>query len=92
MTKRRSRGDGGLHWDEGRQRWIASVTVGYTPQGKRIAKKANGKTKTEVKTKLKAIIRDYQDRSPRHLDRLHRGGRRTELVGVRAERTRPRHP
>jgi hypothetical protein len=31
MTKRRSRGDGGLHWDEARQRWIASVTIGYTP-------------------------------------------------------------
>jgi hypothetical protein len=29
MTKRRSRGDGGLFWDERRQRWIASVTVGY---------------------------------------------------------------
>ncbi len=61
MTKRRSRGDGGLHWDEARQRWIASVTVGYTPQGKRIVKKASGKTKTEAKTKLKAIIRDYED-------------------------------
>ena len=23
MTKRRSRGDGGLYWDEKRQRWIA---------------------------------------------------------------------
>ena len=45
MTKRRSRGDGGLHWDEARQRWIASVTVGYTPAGKRIVRKANGKTK-----------------------------------------------
>ena len=31
MTKRRARGDGGLHWDEKRHRWIASVTVGYTP-------------------------------------------------------------
>lgn len=61
MTKRRSRGDGGLHWDETRQRWIASVTVGYTPQGKRIVKKASAKTKTEAKTKLKAIIRDYED-------------------------------
>ncbi|WP_327047100.1 site-specific integrase [Microbispora sp. NBC_01189] len=61
MTKRRSRGDGGLHWDEARQRWIASVTVGYTPQGKRIVKKASGKTKTEAKTKLKEVLRDYED-------------------------------
>ncbi|MEV0196105.1 tyrosine-type recombinase/integrase [Nonomuraea sp. NPDC050691] len=61
MTKRRSRGDGGLHWDEARQRWIASVTVGYTPAGKRIVKKASGKTKTAAKDKLKQIIRDYED-------------------------------
>ncbi|MEV4078068.1 site-specific integrase [Nonomuraea fuscirosea] len=61
MTKRRSRGDGGLHWDESRQRWIASVTVGYTPAGKRIVKKASGKTKTAAKDKLKQIIRDYED-------------------------------
>ncbi|GAA5048073.1 integrase [Thermocatellispora tengchongensis] len=61
MTARRSRGDGGLHWDENRQRWIASVTVGYTPAGKRIVRKASGKTKTEAKAKLKEIIRDYDD-------------------------------
>ncbi|MEV4750520.1 site-specific integrase [Streptosporangium sp. NPDC049248] len=61
MTARRSRGDGGLHWDEQRERWIASVTVGYTPAGKRIVKKASGRSKTEAKDKLKEIIRDYDD-------------------------------
>jgi len=61
MTKRRSRGDGGLHWDENRQRWIASVTVGYTAQGKRIVKKASGKTKTLAKDRLREILRDYED-------------------------------
>lgn len=61
MTARRSRGDGGLHWDEQWQRWIASLTVGYTPAGKRIVKKAGGKTKTEAKAKLKEIIRDHDD-------------------------------
>ncbi|MFI6455217.1 tyrosine recombinase XerC [Streptosporangium amethystogenes] len=61
MTTRRSRGDGGLHWDEQRERWIASMTVGYTPAGKRIVKKASGRTKTEAKDKLKEIIRDYDD-------------------------------
>lgn len=61
MTARRSRGDGGLHWDEQRQRWIASVTVGYSPAGKRIVRKASGKTKTEAKEKLKEIVRDLDD-------------------------------
>ncbi len=61
MTKRRSRGDGGLHWDEVRQRWIASVTVGYTPAGKRIVRRGSGKTKTEAQKKLREKIRDYED-------------------------------
>ncbi|HUR06143.1 MAG TPA: tyrosine-type recombinase/integrase, partial [Nonomuraea sp.] len=61
MTKRRSRGDGGLCWDESRQRWIATLTVGYTPAGKRIVKKGTGKTKTEAKEKLREILRDYED-------------------------------
>lgn len=61
MTKRRSKGDGALYWDERRQRWIATLTVGYTPAGKRIVKTGSGKTKTEAKNKLKEIIRDYED-------------------------------
>lgn len=61
MTVRRSRGDGGLHWDEQRQRWIASVTLGYSAAGKRIVRKASGKTKTEAKAKLKEMLRDQDD-------------------------------
>lgn len=61
MPKRRSRGDGGLHWDESRERWIASVTVGYTPAGKRIVRRGSGITKTEAKNKLREVIRDYED-------------------------------
>ncbi len=61
MPARRSRGDGGLSWDSARQRWVASVTVGYTPSGQRIFKRARGRTKTEAQRKLKEIIRDYED-------------------------------
>jgi integrase len=61
MPARRSRGDGGLSWDEPRQRWIASLTIGYTPDGKRIVKRGSGKTKTAAKQKLREIIRDYED-------------------------------
>jgi integrase len=61
MTQRRSRGDGGLHWDQARQRWIASVTIGYTPAGKRIVRKASGKTKTEARTKLRDTLRERDD-------------------------------
>lgn len=61
MPKRRSRGDGGLYWSEARQRWIAEVTIGYTPAGKRIYRRGSGKTKTEANTKLKEVLRDKED-------------------------------
>lgn len=64
MAKRRSRGDGGLYWSEGRQRWIAEVTTGYDGRGKRITRKASAKTKTEAKDKLKEMIRDLDDGLP----------------------------
>jgi len=59
--KRRPHGEGGLYWNEKRQRWIAEATVGYRPNGKRIVKRGSGKTKTEAKRKLKDILRDYDD-------------------------------
>jgi integrase len=61
MSARRSRGDGGLSWDNARRRWVASVTVGYTPSGRRIFKRARARTKTEAQRKLKEIIRDHED-------------------------------
>ena len=68
MTTRRARGDGGLHWDDKRQRWIASVTIGYDGQGKRITRRASGKTKTEAKTKLRELLRDQDDGVPTPVD------------------------
>ncbi len=64
MTTRRSRGDGALFWDEPRQRWIATVTVGFDGRGKRIARKASGRTKTEAKDKLKALMKAAQEGRP----------------------------
>lgn len=61
MTKRRGRGDGGLHWDQARQRWIATASLGYGPDGKRIVKRGSGTTKTAAKAKLTEVLRDYED-------------------------------
>jgi integrase len=61
MATRRSRGDGGLHFDATRQRWIATASLGYDPAGKRIIKRGSGKTKTEAKDKLKQVLRDCED-------------------------------
>ena len=61
MTARRSRGEGGMFWDAARQRWIASVTVGYTPAGKRIYRRASGRTKTEARLKLQQLVRERDE-------------------------------
>ena len=61
MTARRGRGEGSLYWDDQRKRWRGEITIGYDARGKRITRKASGKTKTEAKNKLKEIQRDYED-------------------------------
>ena len=61
MSERRTRGDGGLHWHERRQRWIASVTVGYDGRGKRMVRSASGRTRTEAKAKLRGLLHDRAD-------------------------------
>ena len=53
MAARRSRGEGGVHFSESRQRWIATAQLGFQPDGKRIVKTATGRTKTEAKNKLR---------------------------------------
>jgi len=57
VTKR-AHGEGGLHWDDRRQRWIATVTVGYDGRGKRVVRKASGRTKTEAKSRLHSLVRE----------------------------------
>jgi hypothetical protein len=64
MAARRSRGDGGLSWDKTRQRWVASVTVGYSPSGRRIVRRAKGKSKTAAQRGLRELIRDHEDGFP----------------------------
>jgi len=61
MTKRRSTGDGGIHWDERRRRWIATASLGYDPAGRRIVKRGSGSTKSEAKAKLREVLRTYDD-------------------------------
>ncbi|MFI5585210.1 tyrosine recombinase XerC [Amycolatopsis sp. NPDC051758] len=56
MPKTRSHGDGGLYWSEPRQRWIAELTVGWRPNGKRIVRRGSGKTKTEAKAALDRLL------------------------------------
>lgn len=61
VQSRRARGEGGLSFDARRDRWVAVVTVGYGPTGKRIVRRASGRTKTEARLRLREALRDQED-------------------------------
>jgi integrase len=60
-SNRRRRGDGSIYWDPRRERFIAAVTIGYTPAGKRIVRRGSGKTESAARAKLKEVMRDHED-------------------------------
>jgi integrase len=64
MSTRRSRGEGGLYWNEKRQRWIVTVYTGFTPAGKRKKRETSARTKTAAKAKLRDMLRDLDDGIP----------------------------
>lgn len=55
MAKRRARGDGAIYFDEKRKLYCGQLGLGVDENGKRRRKTVYGKTKTEVRQKLKAI-------------------------------------
>lgn len=57
---RRARGDGGVRWDEKRQRYIAEKTVGYDGRGKRVVKTGTGKSESAALRNLRDRIREYE--------------------------------
>lgn len=61
MPARRSRGEGSVHFNATRKRWIATAQLGFQANGKRLVKTATGHTKTEAKEKLKEILRSRDD-------------------------------
>ena len=55
MAKRRARGDGAVYFDDKRKLYIGQIGLGVDENGKRKRKTVYGKTKAEVKEKLKAV-------------------------------------
>jgi hypothetical protein len=52
-TKRRARGEDSVFDDRSRNRWAGTITVGWKPDGRRNRIIVRGRTKTEVKDKLR---------------------------------------
>ena len=54
-VSRRSRGEDAIYFATAKNRYVGSVSLGYGPDGKRIRRKVFGKTKQEVRDRLKAL-------------------------------------
>jgi len=53
--RRRGHGEDAIYFAAAKNRYVGAVSLGYTPDGKRIRRKVFGRTKQEVRDKLKAL-------------------------------------
>ena len=53
--RRRGHGEDAIYFAADKNRYIGAVSVGFGPDGKRLRRKVSGKTKQEVRDKLRAL-------------------------------------
>ena len=53
-ARRRGHGEDAIYFDAAKNRYVGAISVGFGPDGKRIRRKVTGRTKKEVRDKLKA--------------------------------------
>src|SRR5271166_40812 len=56
--KRRGHGEDSIYFDENRNRYVGAVSLGMSPDGRRLRRKVTGKTKQEVRDRLKLLHTD----------------------------------
>jgi integrase len=54
-AKRRGHGEDAIYFAEAKNRYVGAVSLGFGPDGRRIRRKVYGRTKQEVRDKLKAL-------------------------------------
>jgi len=59
-SKRRGQSEDSIYWDASKNRYIGAISLGYSPSGTRIRKKVMGRTKTEVREKLRELHRQVE--------------------------------
>jgi hypothetical protein len=60
LSKRRGQGEDSIYWDASKNRYIGAVSLGFSPSGARIRKKVTGRTKTEVRDKLRELHKQVE--------------------------------
>ena len=58
--KRRGHGEDSIYWDESKNRYVGAVSVGFSASGARVRKKVSGRTKTEVRDKLRDLHKQVE--------------------------------
>jgi integrase len=53
--KRRGQGEDSIYWDSSKNRYVGAVSLGFSPSGRRIRRKVTGRTKAEVRDKLRGL-------------------------------------
>jgi len=59
-SRRRGQGDDSIYWDASKNRYVGAVSLGFSPSGARIRKKVTGRTKTEVRDKLRELHKQVE--------------------------------
>ena len=54
-VRRRGHGEDAIYFDAAKNRYVGAVSLGFGPDGKRNRRKVTGRTKQEVRDKLKAL-------------------------------------
>jgi integrase len=53
--QRRGHGEDSIYWDSSKNRYVGAVSLGFTPAGTRTRRKVTGRTKAEVRGKLREL-------------------------------------
>ncbi|WP_432249973.1 site-specific integrase [Streptomyces sanyensis] len=56
--RKAANGEDSIYWDKSKNRFVGAVSLGFTPAGKRNRPKVSGKTKAEVRRKLRELKRE----------------------------------
>ena len=59
-TARRGHGEDAIYLDAAKNRYVGAVSLGYGPDGRRIRRKVTGRTKTEVRDKLRNLHKEIE--------------------------------
>ncbi len=54
-AKRRGQGEDSIYWDSSKNRYVGAVSLGFSPSGQRIRRKVTGRTKADVRDKLREL-------------------------------------